>query len=143
MYKKLVVLAAIFLVVFFAGCQQPAPKAPTEEKAKEKTGTIYLGAPISLSGKFSKEGQMSLWGMQTAIKWVNEKHGGIKVGDTVYKLELKYYDDESKKETVQSLVERLATVDKVKFILAPYSSGLTLAAAEYIFGCNLLATALL
>jgi len=129
-YKKLVVLAAIFLVVFLAGCaQQPKPTpTPTATGEAVKTETLYLGAPISLSGKFSKEGQMSLWGMQVAIKWINDQ-GGIKVGDTVYKLDLKYYDDESKKETVQSLVERLATVDKVKFVLAPYSSGLTLAAA--------------
>ncbi len=123
--KKLVVLtAALLLVALLAGCQQPAKP---EEKPKE--AVIKLGAPISLSGKFAKEGQMSLWGMQVAVKWVNEKYGGIKIGDTTYKLELVPYDDESKKETVQSLVERLATVDKVKFILAPYSSGLTLAAA--------------
>jgi branched-chain amino acid transport system substrate-binding protein len=94
----------------------------------QKEELLYIGAPISLSGKFSKEGQMSLWGMQVAARWINE-HGGIKVGDTVYKVEIKYYDDESKKEAVQSLIERLATVDKVKFVLAPYSSGLTMAAA--------------
>lgn len=127
MYKKLVVLAAILLVVFFAGCQQQQKPTPTP-KPTEKVETIYLGAPISLSGKFSEEGKLSLWGMQVAIKWINN-NGGIKIGDKTYKLDLKYYDDESKKETVQSLVERLATVDKVKFILAPYSSGLTLAAA--------------
>jgi branched-chain amino acid transport system substrate-binding protein len=121
------------LVVFFAGCQQQPPATPTptptEAKGEVKEKTLYFGAPLSLSGKFSKEGQMSLWGMQVAIKWINEEYGGIKVGDTVYKIELKYYDDESKKETVQSLIERLATVDNVKFILAPYSSGLTLAGA--------------
>lgn len=127
MFKKLVVLAAILLVVFFAGCQQQQKPTPTP-KPEEKVETLYLGAPISLSGKFSKEGYMSLWGMQVAIKWVNEQ-GGIKIGDKTYKLELKYYDDESKKEAVQSLIERLATADKVKFVLAPYSSGLTLAAA--------------
>ncbi|OYT34818.1 branched-chain amino acid ABC transporter substrate-binding protein [Archaeoglobales archaeon ex4484_92] len=124
MKKKIVLVSALLAVLLLAGCQQPTKPA---QKAKE--GVIYIGAPISLSGKFSKEGQMSLWGMQVAVKWVNEKYGGIKIGDTKYKLELKYYDDESKKETVQSLVERLATIDKVKFVLAPYSSGLTLAAA--------------
>jgi len=107
--KKLLIplIAVVILAIAFAGCQQP----PT--KPAEKEEVIYIGAPISLSGKFAKEGQMSLWGMQVAVKWVNEKHGGIKIGDKTYKLELKYYDDESKKETVQSLVERLATVDKV------------------------------
>ncbi len=135
---KYFLISLLIFAVVIAGCQQkPEEKAtptptPTEAKTptpEKKVETLYFGAPISLSGKFSKEGQMSLWGMQVAIKWINEKHGGIKIGDKVYKVELKYYDDESKKENVQSLVERLATVDKVKFILAPYSSGLTLAAA--------------
>ncbi len=129
MWKK-VVLAVLIFAVLLAGCQQPTKPAEEKPKAEEvKEAVIKLGAPISLSGKFAKEGQMSLWGMQVAVKWVNEKYGGIKIGDKTYKLELVVYDDESKKETVQSLVERLATVDKVKFILAPYSSGLTLAAA--------------
>ncbi len=126
MKKIYPLLAVLLLAISLAGCQQEKPQEKPAEKTVE---TLYFGAPISLSGKFSKEGQMSLWGMQVAIKWLNEKHGGIKVGDKVYKVELKYYDDESNKETVISLVERLAKVDNVKFILAPYSSGLTLAAA--------------
>ncbi|WP_290623824.1 MULTISPECIES: amino acid ABC transporter substrate-binding protein [unclassified Archaeoglobus] len=133
MRKKVFVLVLVGFVLFFAGCaQQPEEKPTTTTPAATPTGpkeeTLYFGAPISLSGKFAKEGQMSLWGMQVAAQWINE-NGGIKVGNKVYKVEIKYYDDESKKESVQSLIERLATVDKVKFILAPYSSGLTMAAA--------------
>ncbi len=125
MWKKVGILVFAALLVFFAGCAQQ--QAPTE-KPTAKEEVLYFGAPISLSGKFAEEGKASLYGMQIAAKWINE-HGGIKVGDKVYKVEIKYYDDESKKENVQSLIERLATVDKVKFILAPYSSGLTMAAA--------------
>ncbi len=129
MLKKLLVLVLVGVVLFFAGCaQQQQPEKTTTPAAGPKEETLYFGAPISLSGKFADEGKASLYGMQVAAKWINE-HGGIKVGDTVYKIEIKKYDDESKKENVQSLIERLATVDKVKFILAPYSSGLTLAAA--------------
>lgn len=131
MWKKVFVLVLLGFVLSFAGCAQKPEEKPTTTPVTP-TGpeeeTLYFGAPISLSGKFAKEGQMSLWGMQVAAKWINDK-GGLKVGDKVYKVEIKYYDDESKKEAVQSLIERLATVDKVKFILAPYSSGLTMAAA--------------
>ena len=138
----LLLVGLLALAVIAAGCAQqekkpevtPTPKpekttpqATPEKKAKVET--LYFGAPISLTGKFSKEGKMSLWGMQVAAKWINDVHGGIKVGDKVYKVEIKYYDDESKKESVQSLIERLAVQDGVKFVLAPYSSGLTLAAA--------------
>ena len=124
MWKK-VGFVVLVLAVLLAGCQQPT-KPTTTPTAKE--AVVKFGAPISLSGKFAEEGKQSLWGMQVAVRWINE-HGGIKIGDKTYKVELVYYDDESKKETVQSLIERLATVDKVKFILAPYSSGLTFAAA--------------
>ncbi len=124
MWKKTgLVLAFVALLVFFAGCVQQQPAKPT---TKEKV--LFFGAPISLSGKFAEEGRASLYGMQIAAKWIDE-HGGIKVGNTVYMVKIKYYDDESKKENEPSLIERLATVDKVKFILAPYSSGLTMAAA--------------
>ncbi len=131
--RKKAVFFVLLLIVALAGCQQQqvqqtqtqAQQGATPQVSEE---TLYFGAPISLSGKFSKEGQMSLWGMEVAAKWINE-HGGVKVGNKVYKVKIKYYDDESKKEAVQSLIERLATSDKVKFVLAPYSSGLTMAAA--------------
>ncbi|WP_456478381.1 amino acid ABC transporter substrate-binding protein [Geoglobus ahangari] len=134
------VAGLLVMALLFAGCAQqqekpaatptPTPeKTAPEEKKEAQVETLYFGAPISLTGKFSKEGQMSLWGMQVAAKWINEVHGGLKVGDKVYKVEIKYYDDQSNKEVVQSIIERLAVQDGVKFVLAPYSSGLTLAAA--------------
>ncbi len=138
-----ILLLSILVVALFAGCAQQAekPKAtpaetPAEtpaqtpaEKPKPEVVTVVIGAPLSLSGKYAKEGQMSLWGVKAAEKWINEIYGGIKVGNKVYKIEVKYYDDESKKENIPSLVERLITSDKANFLLAPYSSGLTLAGA--------------
>jgi len=132
MVKSKWLLAAILVVTtaLILGCaqQQQQPTTTPAPSGEEKVETLYFGAPISLSGKFAEEGKASLEGMKIAAKWINE-HGGIKVGDVTYKIEIKAYDDESKKENVQSLIERLATVDKVKFILAPYGSGPTLAAA--------------
>ncbi len=135
---NLLIVGLFVLSLLVTGCAQqeqkpeatptPEKKAP-EEKPEKKVETMYFGAPISLTGKYSKEGQMSLWGMQVAAKWINDVYGGLKVGDKVYKVEIKYYDDQSNKEVVQSMIERLAVQDGVKFILAPYSSGLTLAAA--------------
>lgn len=90
---------------------------------------IIIGGPISLSGKFAKEGQQGFWGFQVAEKWVNEVYGGVRVGGKRIPIKYKYYDDESKKENVTSLLERLITADGVKFLLAPYSSPLTLAGA--------------
>ncbi len=87
-----------------------------------------MGMTVSLKGKFAYEGDLALKGVQVAIKWIND-HGGIVVGGKRYELELKYYDDESSSDRVPELYSKLIEEDKVQFLLAPYSSGLTKAAA--------------
>ena len=91
---------------------------------------IVIGGPISFSGQYAKEGQQGFWGFQLAEKWINEVYGGVKIGGKQIPIRYKHYDDESKKENVTSLLERLITVDGVRFLLAPYSSGLTIAGAS-------------
>lgn len=140
----LLVVIAVVLGLAIAGCAEKKPsETPTPTPAKKETPVstptpaptqpqvekVVVGGTLSLSGKFANEGKLSLWGIQAALKWINDVHGGVNVGGKKVKLEFKYYDDESKKETVQSFYERLVTVDKADVLLAPYSSGLTLAAA--------------
>ena len=91
------------------------------------SGVIKIGGTVSLQGKFAHEGKMGLCGFRVAVKWVNE-HGGVKVGGKTYKLDYIYYDDKSSKDEVQKLYTKLITEDKVDFLMAPYSSSLTLAA---------------
>jgi branched-chain amino acid transport system substrate-binding protein len=55
--------------------------------------------------------------------------GGVKVGGKSYKLKVVYYDDESTPARGAQLAERLIKQDGVKFMLGPYSSGLTKAVA--------------
>ncbi len=88
---------------------------------------IKIGMTISLTGKYATEGKQALCGVKAVIKWYNDQ-GGVQIGDKTYKLQLIYYDDQSNKEQVASLYSKLITDDKVDFLLAPYSSGLTLAA---------------
>lgn len=90
---------------------------------------IVIGHPACLSGRYAKAGEQALGGVRGCIDWVNSVRGGIKVGGKSYTIEYKYYDSESKKEAVTSLIGRLITADKVKVIFAPYSSGLTLRGA--------------
>ena len=61
--------------------------------------------------------------------WMEEvnKKGGIKVANDNYKVEIVFYDDKSDPQTGAKLTEKLITEDKVKFILGPYGSGITLA----------------
>src|SRR5438552_296494 len=63
-------------------------------KLQGKMRTLVFGAPISLTGATSHEGHLTLEGYQLWVKAVNA-HGGIKVGNTSYQVQLKYYDDGS------------------------------------------------
>ena len=90
--------------------------------------TIVLGSAISITGKYSQEGKNASDGYNFAVKRINEM-GGVKVGGKTYKLSVKYYDDESTPARTAQLLERIINQDGVKFILGPYGSGPTKAAA--------------
>ena len=90
--------------------------------------SITLGAAVSQSGKYSANGKYTMNGYDIIVDTINAK-GGIKVGDTTYKLKIKYYDDESTPARGAELAERLISQDGIKFLLGPYSSGLTKAIA--------------
>lgn len=96
--------------------------------AKVEGDKIILGSAISLTGNYATDGIHSKNGYELAVKVINDK-GGVKVGGKAYKLEVKYYDDESTPARGAQLVERLIQQDGVKYMLGPYSSGMTKAIA--------------
>ena len=91
---------------------------------------LVIGHPACLSGNYAKAGEQVLGGVKACVAWVNDVHGGVMVGGKKLPLEYKYYDCESKKENVTSLIERLITVDKVNVVFSSYSSGLTILLVE-------------
>ena len=90
---------------------------------------IVIGHPACLSGKYAKAGEQAVGGINACVDWVNNVYGGVMIDGKRVPIEYKYYDCESKKESVTSLIGRLVTVDKVNVVFAPYSSGLTLRGA--------------
>lgn len=90
--------------------------------------TIILGSAISLTGKYSSNGINAQHGYDFAVKKINDM-GGVKVDGKMYKLKVVYYDDESTPARGAQLAERLIQQDGVKFMVGPYSSGLTKAIA--------------
>ena len=90
--------------------------------------TITIGSAISLTGKYSTNGEHTKNGYDLAVDMIN-KNGGVNVGGKNYKLEIRYYDDESTPARGTELAERLISQDGVKFMLGPYSSGMTKAIA--------------
>jgi branched-chain amino acid transport system substrate-binding protein len=97
-------------------------------QAKVEGDTITLGSAISFTGKYSTNGVHAQKGYDIAIERINEM-GGVKVNGKSYKLAVQYYDDESTPARGAQLAERLINQDGIKFILGPYSSGLTKAIA--------------
>ncbi len=96
--------------------------------AKVEGDTIVLGAAVSLTGKYTTAGNHTQRGYDLAVQRVNSM-GGVKVGGKSYRLKVIYYDDESTPARGAQLAERLIKQDGVKFMLGPYSSGLTKAMA--------------
>ena len=96
--------------------------------AADARDVIKIGAAVSQSGNFAREGENLRDGY---ILWTEKANaaGGIKIGDRAYKLELVFYDDESQAQTSARLTEKLITEDKVQFLLGPYSSGIANATA--------------
>ncbi len=89
---------------------------------------IRLGAAVSLTGKYSTLGKNTKDGYDLAVRRINAM-GGVQVDGKSYKLEVTYYDDESTPARGAQLAERLISQDGVKFVLGPYSSGVTRAIA--------------
>lgn len=91
---------------------------------------IKIGMTNSFSGFFQTPATKVWQGARTWEEWINSK-GGIFVKDKGKKLKVKliYYDDETNRETLARLYERLAVKDKVDFFFAPYSSGQTIVVA--------------
>ncbi len=93
--------------------------------------SIKVGVAISLSGRYSIQGAESFKGLGLWVKEVNER-GGIYVGALGRKctLELIHYDDQSSSENIVTLIKRLIMDDKVDILVGPYSSTITLNAAQ-------------
>jgi branched-chain amino acid transport system substrate-binding protein len=96
--------------------------------AKVEGDTIVLGAAVSVTGKYSTNGKHTMNGYNLAVETINAA-GGVEVAGKTYQLEIVYYDDESTPARGAQLAERLISQDGIKFLLGPYSSGLTRAIA--------------
>ena len=115
----------ILVACFFAVCLNPAAFAE-EEAAHFKVGVI-----TSLSGDLATGGNVTKRGYDLWADAVNEA-GGIDIQGKKYPVKLIYGDAQSEPSQGASAAERLATQEKVDFVLGPYSSGVTLASAPVL-----------
>ncbi len=92
--------------------------------------TIKIGAVAPKTGPLAGGAAVTQWpSIKMWVTQVNER-GGLKMKDgSMRKIELIEYDDRTNPGETIKAVERLATQDKADFIVAPYGTGLNLAAA--------------
>lgn len=133
----LAILLISLILTLAAQCgAQPAPQQPAQEAsggasaggaaAGEKT--VVIGFTSSKTGKQEVPSTGQTRGLELWLEQVNKE--GIKLADgSVIKFEPKSYDDESNKDRVQQLYTTLINEDKSDFLISPYSSGSTDAAA--------------
>jgi branched-chain amino acid transport system substrate-binding protein len=94
--------------------------------------TLKIGASAPKTGPLAGGAAVTHWpNIKLWIQEVNNR-GGLKVGGKNMKLELVEYDDKTSGEEAVKNIQRLATVDKVDFIVTPYSTGLNVATAPLI-----------
>ena len=110
-------LAAAVATTSLLACAGPA-------SAQDK---VRIGYAISKTGPYA--GGASITTLPNYQLWVKDVNaaGGIKIGDKRLPIEIVEYDDRSNSEEAVKAIERLATQDKVDFILSPWGTGLNLA----------------
>lgn len=128
-FTKAFTIIALTITAVFSSLPAKAQSTAEPKACPKENEAIRFGAAVSLTGSLAREGEDTQQGYDTWADWVNKEVGGIKVGDKYHCVTIKYYDDESKAETVSLLTEKLITEDKIQFILGPYSSGLTASAS--------------
>ncbi|MDE3077230.1 MAG: amino acid ABC transporter substrate-binding protein, partial [Chloroflexota bacterium] len=106
----------------------PASSKPAASASGTFDGTLLVGTPLSTTGSLANEGKLTQQGYDLWADVVNSK-GGIKVGDKHYKVQIKFYDDQSKQDQAALLTDKLITQDKVSFLLSPYGTASTFAAS--------------
>ena len=123
-------LAATFAAVVMGGGFAAAQDTLKIGASAPKTGP--LGAPAAVT----HWPNIKLW-----MEEVNAR-GGLKVGGKQMKLEVIELDDKTSADEAIKNITRLATVDKVDFLVTPYSTGINAATAPLInrFGYPHIAT---
>jgi len=90
--------------------------------------TITFGGSIPMSGKEGDTGLNVLEGYKVAVRFINEKLGGVKIGDETYQLDLQMFDDASDPQRAVTLIQQKIDAG-VDFFLGSFSSAIVLPTA--------------
>jgi branched-chain amino acid transport system substrate-binding protein len=116
--RRLALVLALFLVL-------------AARSAAEPRRTLLIGSALALSGPLATEGNLTREGYEFWKRYVNAR-GGLRIGADTYAVDIKYVDDESDPATTARRLESLIVDDHVNFILGPYGTAPTFAAASVV-----------
>ena len=116
---------SVFAFVAAAALSSALPVGTASAQAPIKIGAVApKTGPLAAGAAITHWPNIQLWSQQ-----VNER-GGLRMKDgSRRKVEIIEYDDRTNPGETIKAVERLATQDNADFIIAPYSTGLNVAAA--------------
>src|ERR1700677_4581839 len=84
---------------------------------------ITFGGSIPMSGKEGDTGLNVLQGYKVAVQFINEKLGGVRIGDTKYTLDLQMFDDASDPQRATTLIQKQVDAG-IDFFLGSFSSAI-------------------
>ena len=114
---------ALWLLVLSLAC------TPTAVTQSSKQGSdITIGIPISTTGGSVQEASLQRQGYDLWADWAN-RNGGIDVQGVRHRVRLLYQNDNSDPQASAQVAQQLITQEKTGFLLGPYGSTNTAAAA--------------
>ncbi len=116
--------AAAALAIAASGCTV----LKTGSSGSSGGDTVVIGASLPLSGALAGFGGFQKWGYKHAVDEVNAA-GGIDIGGTQRKVELKILDDKSNPNQVSRNTQTLISGNKVSGLLGSCTSSLVTAGA--------------
>lgn len=126
-HRLSIVAGVAALALITASC---GSKGEAQPGTGASGGSLVIGGAVSLTGKTAREGVLTQEGYKLCEEKVNAK-GGVKVGSSMMKLEIKYQDDTSKPDTAAQLVDTFND-QGIKLVLGSYGSANTEAQAAVI-----------
>jgi branched-chain amino acid transport system substrate-binding protein len=114
-------------VILGAGAVLAAPAIHRAAAAEP----IVFGGSVPLTGPAAETGLNVNNGYITAVDYINDVLGGVEVGDTKYKLDLKLFDDASDPSRATTLIQR--QIDQgTQFFLGSFGSNIVLPTAQIV-----------
>jgi len=127
--------------VHFSGCLQIpsgkfSPKIISYDRSSFTSnsafaGQLIFGLTLSMTGNpvYSSAGQEVYNALDMWVWWTNTLHGGIRVGNDLYQVKIKWLDNNGNIALAQNMTKYFIDEESTSFMFGPYSSDMTLATA--------------